>query len=191
MVPHAVRMAAALSLVAGTVTSFAATSRADDVTSTSPSPPPPVVVVAPTPQSDTAQTRTVSTGPDLRTIGGGLITLGVSYGIGIAVASNSDHHGDRHLYVPVIGPWLDLGDRGGNCSQSGSCDRETFNRFLIGADGVFQALGVLSIISGFVFEPKREVVTTTTTTASTQATIHITPVDYGRGSLGLAAIGTF
>jgi hypothetical protein len=188
MVPNAVRTAVALSLVAGAVTSFAASSRADDATGTPA--PAPVASTPPTPLSDTGQTRTESTGPDLRMIGGGLITLGVSYGIGIAVASNSDHHGDRHLYVPVIGPWLDLGDRGGDCSQSGSCDRETFNRFLIAADGVFQALGVVSVISGFVFEPKRNVVTTTTATSS-KPTIELTPVQYGRGSLGLAAFGTF
>lgn len=188
MVRNAFRTAAALSLVAGTVTSFAATSRADDVSST----PPPGAVVAPAapPVSDTAQTRTVSTGPDLWLIGGGLFTLGVSYGVGIAVASNSDHHGDRHLYVPVLGPWLDLGDRGGDCSLSGSCDRETLNGFLIAADGVFQALGVLSVVGGFVFEPKREVVTTTTTAAS-KPTVHLTPVEYAHGGLGLAAFGTF
>jgi hypothetical protein len=187
MVRNAARTAAALTLVAGTVTSLPATSRADDVTTTTA---PPVVVPQPAPIVDTTQTHTESAGPDLRTIGGGLITLGVSYSIGIAVAANSDHHGDRHLYVPVIGPWLDLGDRGGNCSQSGSCDKETFNRFLIAADGVFQALGVLSIVSGFVFEPKREV-TMTTTTATTRPTLQITPVEYAHGGLGLAALGTF
>jgi len=186
MVRNAALTAVALTLVAGTVLSLPATSRADDATP----PPPSTVAPEPAPITDTTRTRTESAGPDLRTIGGGIVTFGISYGIGIAVASNSGHHGDRHLYVPVIGPWLDLGDRGGGCSQSGSCDKETFNRFLIAADGVFQALGVLSVISGFVFEPRREV-TTTTTTATARPPIQITPVEYAHGGLGLAALGTF
>ncbi len=41
------------------------------------------------------------------------------------------------------------------------------------------------MISGFVFEPKRNVVTTTTATSS-QPTIHLTPLQYGRSALGSA-----
>jgi hypothetical protein len=48
---------------------------------------------------------------------------------------------------------------------------------------------VLSIVGGFVFEPKRDVVTTTTTASN--PTFHITPVEYAHGGLGLAAFGTF
>ena len=39
---------------------------------------------------------------------GGLTLLG-SYIPSIVVAASSDHDGDNWLYVPVIGPWVDLG----------------------------------------------------------------------------------
>jgi hypothetical protein len=183
MFRNSIQTAAALAAVAGTLT-IAATSRADDA-----NPPAPVVVAQPA-GPDTVQTRTESTGPDGRTIGGGIVTFGISYGIAIGVAAGSGHEGDRHLFVPLIGPWLDLGDRGA-CPLSRSCAAETGNRALIVVDGVFQAIGVLTVVSGFVFPKTRDVTTTTTTTAATKPTFDITPVRYAHGGLGLAAVGTF
>ncbi len=151
--------------------------------------PAPVVIVQPAPVTDTVQTRYESGGPDMRMIGGGIVTFGISYGVAVGVAAGSTHQGDNHLYVPIVGPWLDFGDRG-TCPQTGSCDGETTDRVLIVVDEVFQAVGVLSVLSGFLFPNTREV-TTTTSNASTQPTLHITPVNYGSGGAGLAAIGTF
>jgi hypothetical protein len=178
------RRATALILVAALLT-IAPRSRADDVTGSTPTPPAPVVVGQP-PATDTVQTRTERDGPDLRVVSGGVVTFVVPYGIAVVVAATSGHQGDSHLYVPLAGPWLDLGDRG-RCG--GACAQETANRAALVVDGVFQALGVLSIISGFVFERTREV--TTTTTTATQPTVQITPVQYAHGGVGLAAIGRF
>jgi hypothetical protein len=61
---------------------------------------------------------------------------------------------------------------------------------LIAVDGVFQGLGLLSVVSGLVFQKTHEV-TTTTTAAATQPTVQITPVEYAHGGLGLAAVGRF
>lgn len=187
MIRRKVHTAAAVTLVAGSL-SFASASRADDVTVVTPAPAP-VVVVQPAPATDTVRTHTESTGPDMRMIGGGIVTFGISYGVAIAVAATSEHQGDSHLYVPIVGPWLDFGDRG-NCPQTGSCTGETANRVLIVADGVLQALGVLSVVSGLVFQRTREI-TTTTTNATTEPAIQITPVEYAHGGLGLAAVGRF
>jgi hypothetical protein len=176
-----VRNTAALTVVVATP-SIAVTSRADDA-------PAPVVVVQPAPQTDTVRTHTESTEPDFRTIGGGIVTFGISYGIAIGVAAGSDHQGDHHLFVPLVGPWLDLGDRG-NCPLSRSCAAETANRALIVVDGVFQAMGVLSVVSGFVFQTTRDV-TTTTASAKAEPTLHIEPVQYAHRGLGLELAGTF
>ena len=103
--------AAGLTVIAGTL-SLAQVSRADDVTVVAPEPAPVVVV---RPETDTVQTRTESTGPDMRKIGGGIVTFGISYGVAVVVAATSDHQGDNHLYVPIVGPWLDFGDRQARC----------------------------------------------------------------------------
>jgi hypothetical protein len=183
MIGRAAYTAAALPLVLGTLC-FASVSRADEVTVVAPAP---VVVAEPAP-TDSVRTRTESTGPDMRMIGGGIVTFGVSYGVAIGVAATSGHQGDGHLYVPLVGPWLDFGDRG-NCPQTGSCDKETTNRVFIVVDGVFQAIGVLSVVSGLLFHRTHEV-TTTTTSAATKPTLRITP-EYTHGGPGLVAVGTF
>jgi hypothetical protein len=181
MIRHAIHSTFALSVVAGAL-SFATPSRADDVTVVTPAP---VVVTRTEPTSDTVRTQS---SPDTRTMGSGIVTFGISYGIAIGVAAGSRHEGDDHMYVPLVGPWLDLGDRG-NCPQSGSCAKETANRAFIAVDGVFQALGVLSFVTGLVFQRSNDV--TTTTTGKTLPIVEITPVRYAHGGLGLAAVGTF
>jgi hypothetical protein len=178
-------MAAALTLVACTL-SFASSSRADDVTVVTATPSPPVVI-EPAPAPDTVRTHTETSSPDMREIGGGVVTLGISYGIALGVAATSAHQGDDHLYVPVVGPWLDFGDRGG-CA-AGSCDKENAYRAVIVVDGVFQALGALSIVSGFVFQTTQDVATTSTADA-TPPNIRIVPT-YTNGGPGLAAVGRF
>jgi hypothetical protein len=179
MIRRLARNTMAFTLAVGTL-SIVVTSRADE--------PAPVVVGQPAPQSDAVRTRTESTGPDTRTIVGGIVTFGISYGIALGVAAGSDHEGDHHLFVPIAGPWLDLGDRG-SCPLSRSCAAETANRALIVVDGVFQAIGVLTVVSGFLFPMTRDV--TTTTTAKSEPTVKIEPVQYAHGGLGLAAVGTF
>lgn len=91
-----------------------------------------------------------------------------------------------HVYAPIVGPWLDFGDRG-NCPQASSCDGVTANRILIVVNGVFQAIGVLSVVSGLVFSKT----TTTMTDAATEPSVRITPVKYAQGGMGLAAVCRF
>ncbi len=179
--------AASVTVLTGTL-SFAPISRADDVTVIAPQPAP-VVVVRPAPATDTVQTRTESAGADTTQIGAGAITLGISFGVAAVVASTSGRAADSDLYVPIVGPWLDLTDRG-RSPPHGSYDPEIGNRVLIVIDGVFQGLGVLSIVSGLVF-PRTHEVTTTTTGAATQPTVQIRPEEFAHGGLGVAAVGRF
>jgi hypothetical protein len=164
--------AAALTLVTGSLC-LHSTSRADDAT-------------ASTSTTETVHTHTESSGPDMRVVGGGIFTFGVSYAVAVVVGATSTHQGDGDLYIPIVGPWMDFVDRGG-CPQSGSCGAETGNKVLLVVDGVFQAIGVLSIASGLLFERT----TVDTTTTSTQPSVRITPVEYAHGGLGLAAVGRF
>lgn len=183
MIRYSVRTAAALTLVGGTL-SLTSPSRADDGVVGAPAAAP-VVVPQPAPIADTVQTRTETTGPDIRMISGGILTFGISYGVSVGIAATSGHRGDDHLYVPLVGPWLDFADRG-NCPKIGSCTGETANRVFIAADGVFQAVGVLAVVSGLVFDRTREV--TTTTSGATRPAVQITPVGYAHGGLGASEL---
>src|SRR5229473_4984867 len=101
-----------------------------------------------------AQRReTVSvTSPNGAMIHTGIFTLGVPYVASVVVAASSDHQGDRSLYWPVVGPWMDLADRG-SCGHTGetSCGNETGNKALLVVDGIFQGIGALDIVGAFVF----------------------------------------
>jgi hypothetical protein len=182
---------AALALVSSALTS-ASPSRAEEAEATlGKAPPPSTIVVAmePMPTPDTFKWQYETRGPNLVTIGGGAVALGVSYGIAAIVGAASGHLGDSRLFVPVFGPWLDLADRGG-CGKAGgtTCDSEAINQFSVVIDGVFQGLGALAILSGFVFPGQREVLTRTRAAAPT---VRVAPVQYGRGGVGLAAFASF
>ncbi len=137
-----------------------------------------VVVVNPPPAAD-SPSRTN------RTLTGGLATFALSYGAALVVASSSSHAGDGRLFVPLLGPWLDLGARGGCPVANMSCDRETTYKVLLVVDGVFQVAGVLGIVSGILSSGERE------RTVATTAQVHVVPVSVAHGSPGLAAFGTF
>src|SRR5262249_47553061 len=63
-------------------------------------PPPPIPVVA---------ERSVV--PNARRLGSGVGTLVLGYAPGVVVGIVSDHKGDNNLFIPVAGPWIDLGKR--------------------------------------------------------------------------------
>jgi hypothetical protein len=137
-------------------------------------------------QSGGARADTVvtdSSGPSL--ISSGLVTLGLGYGAAAIVAATSNHPGDNRLYVPVLGPWLDIGDRGSCPIGSNACDHETTNKILLIGDGIVQAAGAATILAG-ILTPGR------TTVATKHFSIaQIVPVTFGQGRPGLAAYGWF
>jgi hypothetical protein len=92
--------------------------------------------------------------PNRGLIWSGVAVLGTTYGISTVVAAVSDKPADRALWVPVAGPWIDLGSRG-RCR--GSCNHEATNKVLLVADGLGQAIGALQILGGFLFPAKRTV----------------------------------
>jgi hypothetical protein len=115
---------------------------------------------------------------------GGLVLLGGSYLASVAVAATSTHQGDHYLYLPVAGPWLDLADRGACGAGTTSCDKETWNKALLVGDGILQGLGALSIVMS-LFTSQRSA------RATAKATVFVKPTALGRGTPGLAVLGTF
>jgi hypothetical protein len=131
-------------------------------------------------QSSSAQEEAVVTGPNRSLLSGGLFTFGIPYAASAIVAVESPNSADRHLFIPVAGPWLDLANRP-SCTE---CGTETVNKVLLVGNGILQGLGALQIVGALMF-PEERVVRTSA------MTITITPASVGGSAPGLAAYGTF
>jgi hypothetical protein len=151
-------------------------------------PAPPVYVEPAAPVAPVERRTDVIVHPNYYLLSSGITTFGISYVPSVVVASESSHPGDRDLFVPVAGPWIDLGHRPG-CAPSNACDTETAWRVLLAVDGVFQALGALEIVGGVIFPTRHEIVRTVT--ASAKPKVHFLPAQLSRDGYGVAALGTF
>lgn len=126
--------------------------------------------------------ETVQSVPNRPMIVSGVLTFGISYGISVIVAATSGSDADRLLLIPIVGPWADLGARQSCPITALSCGHETAAKVGLVFDGVFQAIGALSIVGGFLW--RRDVVVTRTTS------IQISPFAGPMGS-GLMVNGRF
>jgi hypothetical protein len=165
------------------VSAIPATARAQDV-------PPAAVVepVAPAAPLTTETTTSQATGPSMAMVGSGVGIFALSYLPAVVVGATSGLNADRTLFVPVAGPWIDLTQRPG-CAPGTSCNGENTAKVFIVVDGVFQAIGALTIIGGFLSTAHET--TTVRTAADLRPTLHLTPVQMGQGGYGMQAIGTF
>lgn len=144
-----------------------------------------VVVTSSTPAAETA-----TGGPNPYLLNSGLFTLGLSYIPALVVAIESDRPEDKHLYAPVVGPWLDLADREDCDGAADDCSGETVNKVLLVTDGIFQGLGALQIVGSFVF-PETRTVTVSNTDGTPAVRFNVTAASFGRGANGVLAVGEF
>ncbi len=136
--------------------------------------------------------QTVSTVPNRPLLHSGIWILGLSYVPAVIVAAESNREGDKRLYIPVAGPWLDLASRS-NCPSNVGCSNETSNKVFIVIDGVFQALGAFNIVGAFVFPETRTVTVGSSERSATSVSslsVHLRPIKIG-ANYGVAAVGTF
>lgn len=123
----------------------------------------------------------------------GLGILVGTYATSVVVGASSDKDVDKRLYIPVVGPWLDLGQR--DCGI-GDCDAtEDRNQALLIGSGVLQGVGTLLTLGSFIareenVSPPSASSKKATSTAAAKPTINVTPMSY-RGGGGFGAIGTF
>ncbi len=150
-------------------------------------PPPSSAVVVNNGGAPHGETTGSYTRPNRALLMTGLIVAGAPYVASIGIAATSSHTGDGNLWVPAIGPWLDLGSRGG-CPANSDCAGETGNKALLIGDGVLQTVGVLQILGAFIFP---ETYGGTVVTTASGATLTLTPTKLGRSSYGLSAVGSF
>jgi hypothetical protein len=134
-----------------------------------------------------AQSRetVTTTGPNRELLRGGLFTFGVPYAASVVVAATSHRSEDKHLYIPVAGPWLDFANRSacGGPTQP-SCELETAYKVLLAGDGILQGIGALQIVGSFFFPETR------TVTVKRARPFFLTPARVGSG-YGLSAAGSF
>jgi hypothetical protein len=136
---------------------------------------------------ETEETTTEATGPSMAMVGSGLVIFGLSYVPAVFVGSTSGLDADRTLLVPIAGPWIDLRQRPG-CAPAESCNSENTAKVFLVADGVFQAIGAVTIVGGLLTTSHE---TRTVRTAKHGPTLHLSPEQMGNGGYGLAATGTF
>lgn len=121
----------------------------------------------------------------------GGITLVGSYAASAIVGAASDQDADKRLFIPVVGPWLDMGQRAcgfGDCAT----ESDIHNVLLIGS-GVAQAAGLgLMVASLFVPEETRETRSTTMKAAPPpKPEVMVLPASMGPAGAGAFAIGRF
>jgi hypothetical protein len=140
------------------------------------------------PPVTTQETTTEATGPSMAMVGSGVVIFGLSYVPAVVAGSVSGLTADRALFVPLAGPWVDLAQRP-NCPSAGCSNREITDKVLLVTDGVFQAIGALTIVGGLLTTAHET--RTVQRAASHGPTFHLTPASMGAGGYGMAALGTF
>jgi hypothetical protein len=139
------------------------------------------------------RTETVSEheSPSVSELSSGVVTLGLTYGAAVIVASESPQPADHRMFVPIVGPWMALSNRPGCGGATGpSCSTETAYVVLIVADGIGQGLGAITIVGAFLHTEERTVTRSTIATAPLKPVFHVLPSSVGSG-YGMLAVGTF
>lgn len=139
---------------------------------------PPVTMPAPRESVTVSETRR----PNKAILITGAALLASTYVTTAAVVGANGPVSDHDLYIPVVGPWINLADR----SCVGECPDETRDKWLIAGSGVLQGVGAIMTLTSF-FVPEK------VPTARIQAgpvKMQVTPTA-GAGAGGLGAVGTF
>jgi hypothetical protein len=90
--------------------------------------------------------REVTVAPSAAFIASGTIALSLGYGVASVLAISSTYDRDRLLFIPLAGPWIDLGVR-----PAGTTD-EVWARVGLIVDGVAQLAGVTLLVAGLVLK---------------------------------------
>jgi hypothetical protein len=105
-----------------------------------------VAVAADVRAEDTVVRRKVTVAPSSAFIATGTIALSLGYGVAAVLAVSSTYDKDRVLFVPIAGPWIDLGLRPPSTTE------ENWARLGLVVDGVAQLAGLALVITGLVMK---------------------------------------
>ena len=112
-------------------------------------------------------------------------TFMLSYGASVIAGAVSGRDEDKKLFIPLVGPWIDLSER--NCDARDCGSREGVNKALIATSGVFQSIGVLFAVGSLIIPERTE---SMRVSAPTKPGVRVVPLSYRAGA-GIGAIGSF
>lgn len=129
----------------------------------------------------------VETRPNRSMLMIGLFAFGQPYIASMGIAATSTTPADANLWIPVLGPWLDLGARPG-CPSATACGTQNGYKVLLAANGILQSFGAFELVGAFMWP---EVVSVTKVTTPSGASVSLTPSRLGGDGYGVAAVGHF
>ena len=88
----------------------------------------------------------------------GALTIAASYIPAVAIAATSDHKGDKYLYVPVAGPWLNLANRRCGPGETARCGSTPLETAALVGTGLAHIAGVAQVVGAYVLPERRTVV---------------------------------
>lgn len=156
---------------------------APELTQAQPAPAP----LAAAPLAQPAPVFEMQTRPNRSMLMIGLLTFGQAYIASMGIAATSSTRGDDNLWIPVLGPWLDLGARPG-CPSSTNCGTQNGYKVLLAANGLLQSFGAFQLVGAFLWP---EVVSVTRVGKASGPSVSLQPAPVGGGAYGLAATGRF
>jgi hypothetical protein len=131
----------------------------------------------------------------------GSIVFGIPYFLSLSVAASSKFTPDRWLYAPIVGPFVDLGNRKEDCTTIGNapfgstttCKDDSSERFFLMADGLMQVAGATMLILGLALPQHLLVRDDAPFVGSkrSQFAWSVAPQKMGRSGYGLGLAGTF
>lgn len=162
-----------------------------------------VTVVNPAPTTEPVGAEQHKAIPNRPLLATGVVTLAVGYGAAVAVGVFSDHKGDNKLFIPVVGPWLDLGQRGCSgatiptsngpyeLSSQSNCGTSGIETAALIVDGAVQGLGALATVGSFFIPETRFRGLAQTTPSSSGPRFAVAPTSFGGRGAGAVAVGHF
>ena len=90
--------------------------------------------------------REVTVAPSAAFIASGTVALSLGYGVASILAISSTYDKDRLLFIPIAGPWIDLGLRPPTTTD------ESWARVGLVVDGVAQLAGLVLVVTGVVMK---------------------------------------
>ena len=150
--------------------------------------PSPSVAVTPTPTAVVAEKEAVR--PNIPLLAGGTLVLAVGYAPAVITGIISDHKGDDKLFIPVVGPWLDMGERGCDTGEVFNCGSSGIETAALIVDGAVQGIGALAMV-GSLFIPEHKTVVRAARADTDRPRIQVAPTSMGGHGYGLIAAGTF
>jgi hypothetical protein len=132
--------------------------------------------------------RTIEKRPNRALLSTGTGIFVLSYGASVVAGAVSDREEDKRLFIPVVGPWMDLAQR--DCSGSACGGNEDLARAMIVTSGIAQGAGVLLALSSLIVPESTSVTERTTTAKAVKPKVTFSPVSYSAGA-GVGAVGRF